>query len=135
MLHQKMNDIVLITPPDVLNNDAQSIMILCASENSKKIINEILTSSDVHLNLYWYESRFDNIEWVINLIKKVNIVFIDIDNCDSDMRTFLSHIIAQPNTFYLTNDGVTPYNLISKNRVYDFVWLENFVRGTNEQTR
>lgn len=127
-----MNDIVLITPPDVLNNDAYSMLIVCPTAESLNIINTVLSNSQMHLNLYWYESKFDNVEWIINLIKKVDIVFVDVDNCDSEVRTFLSHFIAQPNTFYLTRDNTTPYNLISKNRVYDFVWLENFVRGTNE---
>jgi hypothetical protein len=127
-----MNDIVLITPPDVLNNDADSILIVCPDTNSLKIINDVLTNCDRHINLYWYESKFDNVEWIINLIKKMDIVFVDVDNCDSEVRMFLSHFIAQPNIFYLTRDNTTPYNLISKNRVYNFVWLENFVRGTNE---
>lgn len=127
-----MNDIVLITPPDVLNNDADSILIICPDTDSLKIINDVLTNCDRHINLYWYEGKFDNVEWIINLIKKMDIVFVDVDNCDSEVRVFLSHFIAQPNTFYLTRDNTTPYNLISKNRVYNFVWLENFVRGTNE---
>lgn len=127
-----MNDITLITPPDVLNNDAYSMLIVCPSEEYKILINNILSESNIHLNLYWYESRFDSIDWIINLLKKMDVVFVDVDNCDSEVRTFLSHIIAQPITFYLTRDNNTPYNLISKNRVYDFVWLENFVRGTNE---
>lgn len=127
-----MNDITLITPPDVLNNDAYSMLIVCPSEEYKILINNILSESNMHLNLYWYESRFDSIDWIINLLKKMDVVFVDIDNSDSEVRMFLSHIIAQPNTFYLTRDNNTPYNLISKNRVYDFVWLENFVRGTNE---
>jgi hypothetical protein len=50
------------------------------------------------------------------------------------VKVFSSHVIAQGNTFYLTNDNATPYNLISKNRIYDFVWLENLLidRGKNE---
>ena len=127
-----MNDISLITPPDILNNDAYSILIVCPSADKKQIINDILSTSNMYLNLYLYESSFDNISWLVGLIKQVDVAFIDVDNCDSSVRTFLSHFIAQPNTFYLTNDNVTPYNLISKNRVYDFLLLEKIIRGTNE---
>lgn len=130
-----MNDIVLITPPDVLHNDAYSIMLICPSNDYKNAINTILSNSQMHINLYWYESYFDDIQWMISLIKKMDMIIIDVDNVNADVDTFLSYIIAQPTTFYLTNNNITPYNLISKNRVYDFVWLENFVRGTNEQTR
>lgn len=96
------------------------------------MLNDMLSGTQIHLNLYLYESMFDDIGWVINLIKKVDVAFIDVDNCDSNTRTFLSHFIAQPNTFYLTTDGTIPYNLISKNMVYDFSLLENIIRGTNE---
>lgn len=127
-----MNDISLITPPDILNNDAYSILIVCPSADKKQMINDILSTSNMYLNLYLYESSFDDISWLVGLIKQVDVAFIDVDNCDSSVRTFLSHFIAQPNTFYLTNDNVTPYNLISKNRVYDFLLLEKIIRGTNE---
>lgn len=130
-----MTEISLITPPDVLNNDAYSILVVCPTADKKQMLNEILGDTSVYLNLYLYENAFDNVDWIINLIKKVDIAFIDVDNCDANVRVFLSHFIAQPNTFYLTNDGTTPYNLISKNRVYDFMLLENIIRGTNEQTR
>ncbi len=130
-----MNDVTIITPPDILNNDAYSILVVCPTTDKKQLLNNILSETQIHLNLYLYETAFDNIEWLINLIKKVDVTLIDVDNCGPEVRMFLSHFIAQPNTFYLTNDGTTPYNLISKNRIYDFILLENIIGGTNEQTR
>jgi len=127
-----MNEITVITPPDVLHNDALSILFISLSANNKAIVNEILQNSDMHMNVYIYESDFDDFEWVIRLIKSVDFVFIDLDNCDPITRLFASHIIAQPHSFYLTNDSTIPYNLISKNKVYDFMWLENLTRGNNE---
>ena len=31
--------------------------------------------------------------------------------------------MVQPNTYYFTNDTFTPYNLINRNRIYDFNWV------------
>ena len=133
-----MNEIALITPPDFLYNDSYSILLICPSLNSKEMLNDILLTTAFPLNIMVYETPVDdihNIEWLLTAVKMSNCVFLDLDNCDSVVRQFASHIIAQIKTFYLTNDNTTPYNLISKSRVYDFAWLESLInRGKNEKT-
>ena len=132
-----MNDIALITPPDFLYNDSFSILLVCPSANSKTVLNDILLQTEMPLNIMVYETPEDgihNIEWLLNAVKISDCVFIDIDNCDPLVRQFASHIVAQNKTFYLTNDSVTPYNLLSKSRVYDFAWLETLLnRGKNAE--
>jgi hypothetical protein len=133
-----MNDIALITPPDFLYNDSFSILLICPSKASKEILNNVLLQTSMPLNVMVYETSVDGlhqIEWLLSAVKMSDCVFLDIDNCDAVVKQFVSHIIAQTKTFYLTNDNHTPYNLISKSRVYDFAWLENFLnRGKNEKT-
>jgi hypothetical protein len=133
-----MNDIALITPPDFLYNDSYSILLICPSLPSKEIMNGILLSTAIPLNVMVYETPSDGteeIEWLLNAVKIADCVFLDLDNCDPVVRQFASHFIAQTKTFYLTNDNTTPYNLISKSRVYDFAWLESLInRGKNEKT-
>lgn len=133
-----MNDITVITPPDFLHNDALNLLVICPSAVVKDSVHNILLNTDVALNLLVYETPIDNIhnlEWLLTSVKIANIVIIDVDNCDPLTHRFATHIIAQPKTFYLTKDNVTPYNLISKGRVYDFAWLEALLnRGNNEET-
>jgi hypothetical protein len=133
-----MNDIALITPPDFLYNDSYTILLICPSTLSKEIMNGILLSTAIPLNVMVYETPADGteeIEWLLNAVKIADCVFLDLDNCDPIVRQFASHFIAQTKTFYLTNDNTTPYNLISKSRVYDFAWLESLInRGKNEKT-
>ena len=133
-----MNDIALITPPDFLYNDSYAILLICPSLPSKEIMNGILLSTAIPLNVMVYETPSDGteeIEWLLNAAKIADCVFLDLDNCDPVVRQFASHFIAQTKTFYLTNDNTTPYNLISKSRVYDFAWLESLInRGKNEKT-
>jgi hypothetical protein len=131
-----MNDITLITPPDFLLNDSYGILLICPSNTVKDQLNHILINSDVSINLMIYENNtFDNdIDWLLKSVKIADCVIIDVDNCDALVRHFASHIISQPHTFYLTNDVLMPYNLISNSRVFDFTWLENFInRGKNEK--
>jgi hypothetical protein len=134
-----MSEIALITPPDFLYNDSFSILLVCPSAGSKDILNSILLQSQMPLNIMVYETPKDGIhliEWLLNAVKISDCVFIDLDNCDTLVRQFASHIIAQTKTFYLTNDNTTPYNLLSKSRVYDFAWLESLlIRGKNAQER
>lgn len=129
-----MNNIVIITPPDILNNDAFSICLIHPRKELKETLHDILTHVEINVNVFLYELLADyDIEWLLNVVKSSDVVLIDVDNCDVLTKVFSSHIIAQPKTFYLTNDNYTPYNVISKNRVYDLSWLENILnRGTNE---
>lgn len=129
-----MSDIVIITPPDILNNDAFNICLIHPRKELKETLHKILTQVEISVNVFLYELMSDyDIEWLLNIVKSSDIILIDVDNCDVLTKTFSSHIIAQPKTFYLTNDNYTPYNIISKNRVYDLAWLENILnRGNNE---
>ncbi len=131
-----MNDITIITPPDVLYNEVFSILLIHPDDNIKNIINSILIKSRQSINLFFYDLYNDHdIDWLLSNVKKCEVVILDLDNCHSLTDRFASYIIAQPNTFYLTRDNLTPYNLISKNRIYDLSWLENILnRGNNEQT-
>jgi hypothetical protein len=130
-----MNEIALITPPDFLYNDSYNILLICPSGSSKEMLNNILLQTKIPLNVMVYETPEDgihSIEWLLNAVKLSDCVFLDLDNCDAIVRQFSSHIIAQNKTFYLTSDVTTPYNLLSKSRVYDFAWLETLLnRGTN----
>jgi hypothetical protein len=130
-----MNNIVIVTPPDVLNNDAFNICLIHPRNELKEILHNILTQVDININVFLYELNVDyDVAWLLNVVKSSNVVLIDLDNCDILTKAFSSHIIAQPNTFYLTNDNYTPYNIISKNRIYDLTWLEDILvnRGNNE---
>jgi len=48
---------------------------------------------------------------------------LDIDNLDTIERNLATYFVSLPNTFYLTNDEVTPYNILSVNRIYNLDWL------------
>lgn len=129
-----MNDVTIITPPDVLLNDVYSILLIHPSVHLKEHIQTILSQVDYPVNIYLYDDSEEDISWLLKVAKMCDITLIDIDNCDIVTRHFATHIVAQPKTFYLTNDQITPYNLISKNRIYDLSWLETvFInRGNNE---
>lgn len=130
-----MNDVNIITAPDILPNDGFNICLICVNDLIRQQLHELLLNSPLHINVYWYDGNsVDELEWLLTVIKLSNIIILDNDNCSFLTNCFVSHIIAQPNCFYLTNNNSIPYNLLSKNRIYDLAWLENILnRGKNEQ--
>lgn len=129
-----MNDIVLITPPDVLYNDTYSLLIITPSISVKNSLHDILKNTQMPVNVYLYSEVDQDIAWLCNMIKIADITIFDLDNAIDTVKEFSSYIIAQSKTFYLTQNQNLHYNLISKNRIYDFAWLENILsnRGKNE---
>jgi hypothetical protein len=131
-----MSDITIITPPDILNNDVLGLLLVFPSTVLKNDINRIVSKYTIPINIFLYETQEPDLKWLLTQSKKVDYTILDIDNCDLTTRTFVSHLVAQSNTFYLTKDNVTPYNIISKNKFYDLSWLENILinndRGHNE---
>ena len=121
-----MTSINVITPPDVLHNQAVSILLVQPSETLRKQLQNVLTRYKKAINIYVYDPQVEEertISWLLNLAKMCDYTILDLDNTTITERNFASYLISLPTTFYLTNDVVTPYNLISVNRIYDLDWL------------
>lgn len=130
-----INDIAVITPPDFLHNNSYNLLVVCPGDPLKASLNDALKSANIPLNLLVYESVSENVNWLLIAAKLADCVIVDIDNADFLTRQFASLIIANPNAFYLTSSKDIPYNLISKNRVYDLAWLDLIInRGKNEES-
>jgi len=72
------------------------------------------------LNVFIYDNDDNDIGWLLGIAVQVDSIIIDVDNCDPITQKFITFLIAQPNNvYYITNDETTPYNLISKNRIYN----------------
>tara|TARA_B110000503_G_C7093880_1_gene390647 strand:+ start:687 stop:1058 length:372 start_codon:yes stop_codon:yes gene_type:complete len=121
-----MSNVTVITPPDFLLNDVLSILLIEPSTILKQEMNTKLSELPQEVNLYYYNE--ENIDWLLKTVKIADIVIIDLDSCSPMTKNFSSYIISQSNTFYLTNDSISPYNLISKNRIYDLSWLNSILK-------
>ena len=120
-----MPDITLITPPDKLLNNNQSLLLVCPSDQLKNDLNEQMKHIDATINIYLYEKL--NVQWLIETVSIVDHILIDIDNIVVD-QWVIGYILAQNKTFYLTKDPVSVYNVINVNRVYD---VKQFIEGVN----
>ena len=125
-----LGKITVITPPDKLFNLTLSYLLVKPSMLVKEQFQTILSQSIDDLNVFIYDQDETDVSWLLSVAQQVDVVIIDIDNCDPITRSFVTFMLAQSNTYYITNDELTPYNLISKNRIWD---LDFIVEQLKEQ--
>ena len=122
-----MNNITVITNPDILYNNVFSIFLIFPNNNIKQQINDLLLKCNSEIHVYLYDENTTDIEWLLTVAKLVDTIILDVDNSDVIVKNFASYLISLQKTFYLTNDITTPYNLINKNKIYDVTWLQNYL--------
>jgi hypothetical protein len=128
-----LGKINLITPPDKLFNNNLSYLLVKPSTKIKMQFQTILSSIPEDLNVFIYDQQESNVEWLLSVWKQVDEIIVDIDNCDPMTKLFISLLLTEPNVYYITNDEITPWNLISKNRIYDLDWIIKRTQDDNEE--
>jgi hypothetical protein len=128
-LHNTKNEsmslgkINLITPPDKLFNLNMGYLLIKPSLYVKQQFQTILSHNIEEINVFIYDDNEHDVDWLLSVANQCDITIIDIDNCDPTTKLFVTYLLAQPNTHYITNDEITPYGLISKNRIYNLDWI------------
>jgi hypothetical protein len=118
-----LGNITLITPPDQLFNMNLAYLLIKPNTHIKQQFQTILSKSIDDLNVFIYDTDDMDVVWLLSVCQQVDCIIIDIDNCDELTQKFITFIIAQPNAHYITNDEITPYGLISRNRIYNLDWI------------
>jgi hypothetical protein len=118
-----LGKITVITPPDKLFNLNLSYLLVKPSTLVKQQFQTILSKSIDDLNVFIYDNTEDDIGWMLSVAQQVDVVIVDVDSCDPVTKSFVTFLLAQPNTHYITLDETTPYNLISKNRIWDLDFI------------
>lgn len=128
-----LGKITLITPPDKLFNLNISYLLVKPSVYVKQQFQTILSKSIDDLNVFIYDQEETDTSWLLSIAQQVDVVIIDIDNCDDITKKFVTFMLAQPNAHYITSDETTPYNLISKNRIYNLDWIIESLTNPEEE--
>ena len=114
-----LGKINIITPPDQLFNLSSSLLLVNPSLAVKQQMQKYLSCSIDEVNVFIYDDTEQNLDWLLSVHFRADVTVIDIDNCDPTTKLFVTYMIAHPETYYISNDELTPYGLISKNRIYD----------------
>lgn len=92
----------------------------------------ILSQNIEEINVFIYDDDEQDIDWLLSVANQCDVTIIDIDNCDDITQKFVTYLLAQPNTHYITTDEFTPYGLINKNRIYDLEWIVKQIHDNEE---
>ena len=123
-----MTNINVITAPDVLHNQATNFFLINPTSSTRTQFQNLLENFKGACNVYLYDPQTDeerNYDWLLNISRMVDYNIIDIDNMGYIEKNLASYLISLPNSFYLTKDEYTPYNMLSVNRIYDLDWLHD----------
>jgi len=118
-----LGKITVITPPDKLFNLVMGYLLIKPSVHVKQQFQAILSKSIDDINVFIFDDDETDIEWMLSIAQQVEVIIIDVDNCDPVTRQFATLLLTQPNTHYITTDEITPYQLISRNRIYNLDWM------------
>lgn len=127
-----LGKITVITPPDKLFNLTLSYLLVKPSIHVKQQFQAILSQSIDDINVFIYDEEDTDISWMLSVAQQVDIVIVDVDNCDMITQKFVTFVLAQGNVHYITKDDTTPYNLISKNRIYNLDWIVDQLKNHEE---
>lgn len=127
-----LGNIILITPPDRLYNSTVSYLLVKPSTKLKLQFQQKLSKLREDVNVYIFDEGENDIDWLLSVSQTTDFQIIDIDNCDKLTLNFVSLILTQPNAFYYTNDDSMPWNLISRNRIYDLDWIQEVLDNDDE---
>ena len=113
--------ITIITPPDKIFNSNCGYLLVNPSIHTKEQFQSVLECIDDDLSVFIFDKGETDIDWLLSVTQSVDTVLIDVDNCDEVTKQFVSVILAMhPGSYYMTLDDSVPYNLLTKNRIYNF---------------
>ncbi|MAS63603.1 MAG: hypothetical protein CL815_00050 [Coraliomargarita sp.] len=116
----------LITAPDKLLNKDASVLLVNPSDTVKDQFNHHATLFKAPINLYLYENRVEEVQWVLEVIAEVDYIILDIDNTNIE-PWLIGYILSFGKTYYLTNRQDMLYNKINVKRIFE---LKQFFERT-----
>ena len=121
--------VTLITPPDILPNRTQSILLVTPTSDIKDFLDDYLKTFNANIHVYLYTPTDVDIKWLLTVAVRAEAVILDCDNVPDDASHFLSYIISMPNTYYRVTNPKVDYSVINPNRFYDFPNLNEKLRS------
>ena len=125
--------LTLVTPPDIFQNNQESVMLVDITETEQDTITQFLGALDSseHINLYYYQGEV-NVPWFLHALACAQHKYINLDNMSSVTAHLVSYALSKSGVYYSTNDinKKELYSHINVNAVIDITeFLERIFSG------
>ena len=125
--------ITLITPPDIFQNDQESVLFIDVTETEQDEITQFLGLSEYnkHINIYFYQGEV-NVPWFLHALACTQHKYINLDNMSSVTAHLASYALSKSGVYYSTADKSLKelYSHINVNKVTGAVdFLERIFSG------
>jgi hypothetical protein len=114
-----MDDIKVITIPDIIFDQSTKILVIQPSNDLKDQIQDYILNIDKSVSVYYYMHNDKDLKWLFSVLELVDLAVIDLDGCDAHLSHFLGYILSKPYTYYRTYNMTDPWDLINKNKFFD----------------
>ena len=97
--------ITLITPPDVFENENQSLVLMNITDEEQEQTSLWLSQKNIDkpLNLYYYQGETD-IPWLLHAVAISKGVYLNCENTSDVTKWITSYILGKPNVYYRALD-------------------------------
>jgi hypothetical protein len=115
--------ITLITPPDIFQNDVESVLFFDITEKEQDAVTQWLsTVDDLTINIYFYQGE-PNVPWFLHALSCSNYKYVNLNNMSAVTGYLAGYILSKQGVFYSTSDVNVAelFSHINHNRVNDAV--------------
>lgn len=126
--------ITLVTPPDLFENDNESLFLINLDEQEQATATQWLGQfeSDKDLNIYFYQGEVD-MPWFLHALAVSKYKYINVDAERPLTSLMAGYILGKANVWYKTSDvnRVAVYSYINNNHVDNIITFFERVFGDN----
>lgn len=115
-----LGKVKVVTAPDIVHDQAYTILVVCPDESVKLGLQTYLSTRVDDCVVYVYNGNENDIKWLLTTAKLSDVVIVDMDNSTYEVSHFLSYLLTLPATYYKCQHMRAPWDVINKNRFYDF---------------
>ena len=128
------NKITLITPPDIYQNNQDSILLIDISDEEQDQVSKWLSEHPLTVNIYYYQGE-PNIPWFLHSLSCSSYRYINLNNVSAVSSYLTGYTLSKAGVFYSTADEnvATLYSHINTNRVENAVDFLERIFGGKEQ--
>ena len=125
------NKLTLITPPDIYQNNQDSILLIDITEKEQDEVSAWLAQNPSSINIYFYQGE-TNIPWFMHALSCSTYKYINLNNMTAVSSYLAGYTLSKVGVYYSTDDEnvATLFGHINMNRVDNAVaFLERTFGG------